>query len=254
MGTVAICQTVNMFLLLLLPAVALAIQDQFIVNGNDVDIADYPWQGSYRTGTGSHSCGCVSVGGNWVLTAGHCGGSAAYTAGFGNSIRTSVEVFNIQSVLRHPDYNVGTGFTPNDFSVVTMTGDVSGTNISPATMSTTPANPETNGAITGWGRTRGSCGLPSNLQGAPIPIISDSECTSQWGSSFNSDLMICVYNGQQGACNGDSGGPLVVGSTLYGPTSWGRSGCATTSPSVYAKVGAVSDWLCANTQGEALGC
>ena len=48
----------------------------------------------------------------------------------------------------------------------------------------------------------GSCSLPTTLQGVdPIPIISDSECTSRWGSSFNSALMICVYNGSQGSCN-----------------------------------------------------
>ena len=48
----------------------------------------------------------------------------------------------------------------------------------------------------------GSCSLPSALQGVdPMPIISDSECTSRWGSSFNSALMICVYNGSQGSCN-----------------------------------------------------
>ena len=48
----------------------------------------------------------------------------------------------------------------------------------------------------------GSCALPSALQGVdPMPIISDSECTTRWGSSFNSQLMICVYNGSQGSCN-----------------------------------------------------
>ena len=53
---------------------------------------------------------------------------------------------------------------------------------------------------------------------------------------------------------GDSGGPLTVNSTLYGLTSWGRSGCATSSPSVYAKVGAVRDWICENTSNGAEGC
>ena len=48
----------------------------------------------------------------------------------------------------------------------------------------------------------GSCSLPSNLVGVPeLPIISDSECSTRWGASFNADLMICVFNGQQGACN-----------------------------------------------------
>ena len=44
------------------------------IMGNKVDHDSF--QGSYRTGTGSHSCGCVYASGQWVLTAGHCGGSS----------------------------------------------------------------------------------------------------------------------------------------------------------------------------------
>ena len=32
-------------------------------------------QGSYRTASTFHTCGCVFVGGRYVLTAGHCGGT-----------------------------------------------------------------------------------------------------------------------------------------------------------------------------------
>merc|ERR1711893_171657 len=255
MGTVNLNSS-KMFVLLLLPALATAISsDNFIVNGQNVNIANYPWQGSYRTGTGSHTCGCVFLGSTWTLTAGHCGGSSAYTAGYGSSTRTSVTPFSISSVTRHPSYGVGSGFTPNDFSVVRTASTPSGSNISPGTIASSSSNPGGNGAITGWGRTCGSCGLPSALQGVdPMPIISDSECTSRWGSSFNSNLMICVYNGSQGSCNGDSGGPLSVGSTIYGVTSWGVSGCGTNYPSVYAKVGAVRSWICSTTSNGAQGC
>merc|ERR1712044_26977 len=172
MGTSSSSEPLNMFLLFLLPAVALAIQDEFIVNGNDVNIANYKYQGSWRPSSGSHSCGCVAVGGNWVLTAGHCGGSSSYTAGFGNSNRVSATPFSIASVTRHPQYNVGSGFTPNDFSVVRMASSPSGSNISPATLASNANNPGGNGWITGWGRTCGSCSLPSALQGVNLPIIS----------------------------------------------------------------------------------
>merc|ERR1712044_133361 len=236
MGTVSLNST-KMFVLLLLPALATAISsDNFIVNGQNVNIANYPWQGSYRTGTGSHTCGCVFLGGTWTLTAGHCGGSSAYSAGYGSSTRTSVTPFSISSVTRHPSYGVGSGFTPNDFSVVRTASTPSGSNISPGTIASSSSNPGGNGAITGWGRTCGSCGLPSALQGVdPMP-------------------MICVYNGSQGSCNGDSGGPLSQGSTIYGVTSWGVSGCGTNYPSVYAKVGAVRSWICSTTSNGAQGC
>ena len=87
-----------------------------------------------------------------------------------------------------------------------------------------------------------------------MPIISDAECTSLMGTSFQSSNMICVYNGSQGVCNGDSGGPLSVGSTIYGLTSWGRTQCVTSGASVFAKVGAESDWICSTTNNGAQGC
>ena len=54
---------------------------------------------------------------------------------------------------------------------------------------------------------------------------------------------------------GDSGGPMTVGSTLYGITSWGPNACTTgTAPSVYARVGAYTNWICSNTNGNVYGC
>merc|ERR1711893_549135 len=116
MGTTIFHSPAKMFVLLLLPALAAAVtSDNFIANGQNVNIANFPFQGSYRTASGSHTCGCVFVGANWVLTAAHCGGSTSYSMQFGTSIRSAGGVVSgISGVLRHPDYNVGPGFTPND--------------------------------------------------------------------------------------------------------------------------------------------
>ncbi len=44
----------------------------YIIGGDDVQVpGTYPWQGSL-TFLGSHSCGCVLLTDQWVLTAGHC--------------------------------------------------------------------------------------------------------------------------------------------------------------------------------------
>ena len=56
-------------------------------------------------------------------------------------------------ILQHPDYDQGLGFTPNDISVVQASSDISGSNISPATIAPNANNPGGNGWITGWGRT-----------------------------------------------------------------------------------------------------
>merc|ERR1712150_11989 len=247
----------KMFVLcLLLPTLGSALTaDNHIVGGKDVDIAQYPWQGSYRTSSDSHTCGCVYVGGTWTLTAGHCGGSSTYTVGYGHSDRHSVTVYTIASVIRHPNYGQGNGFTPNDFAVVQTTETPSGINVSPGTIAMTPENPRGFGDISGWGRTCGDCALADTLQAySNMEIISDGECSHEWGGSFNSQFMICVWSMSGSSCNGDSGGPLSVGSTIYGLTSWGIIGCNPYYPSVYAKVGAASAWFCSTTDGEAAGC
>ena len=242
--------SVAVYLLALVP-LALCSPTSHIVGGSPVDIADYNYQGSYRTGTGSHSCGCVFVGGQFALTAGHCGGSTAYTMEFGNSNRGTGPYTGVAEVLRHPDYNVGPGFTPNDISIVTISGAVQG-NPTAGVIAPNADNPGGSGWITGWGRTCGSCALPIALQGTQIPIITDALCSELHGTSFQASSMICVWDevGKQiGACNGDSGGPLGVNGTIYGLTSWGRSGCLTTFPSAYNRVGAFNSWICTNSEG-----
>ncbi len=42
-----------------------------IIGGAPVQISDYPWQCSLRF-SGSHTCGCVNLGGDKILTAAHC--------------------------------------------------------------------------------------------------------------------------------------------------------------------------------------
>ena len=55
-----------------------------------------------------------------------------------------------------------------------------------------------------YGVVAGSCALPVALQGANLDVISDAQCESLRGTSFQSSNMICVWdtvNQQLGACN-----------------------------------------------------
>lgn len=116
--------------------------------------------------------------------------------------------------------------------------------------------------ITGWGRTCGSCPLPTNLQETIIPILDDVTCEGRYPVSFNAALHVCVWdsvNQDVGSCNGDSGGPLVCQTSataawdLVGVTSWGTSGCPTTEASVYTRVASYRQFVCDETAG-AVGC
>merc|ERR1712018_326521 len=228
--------------------------EERIVNGHDVDIADFPWQGSYRPASGSHSCGCVFVGGSSVITAGHCGGTTRHTMEFGSSVRGKGQVYGVAMALRHPQYGVGQGFTPHDFTVVKSRAPISGENIKAGKLAQDGTNPMGDVWLTGWGRTCGFCGIPTHLKGFNPPLISDRACLQKMGRSFNSELMICAYNGHSSSCNGDSGGPMSQGDTILGVTSWGRGGCPVSAASVYAKVGAVRSWICKELDYEPRGC
>lgn len=253
-----------MYLLLLLGAatvVAARNPDQRIINGTNADPGEYPWQGAWNTAAGSLTCGCMLVHQWWVFTAGHCVGSSGYTAEFGSNTRGQGIRYAYEYLIRHPDYDVGQGFTPNDIAIVRLVGE--GVDL------TNPAIKPVEGLdigvdrtrqtcfITGWGRTCGGCPLPTQLQEVQIPVIDEALCGQMWGVSYNADLHICVWdkdNQDVGSCNGDSGGPLVCQNAgkweLCGITSWGYTGCSTNYPSVYARVSAFRAWVCQNTGGE----
>ena len=111
--------------------------------------------------------------------------------------------------------------------------------------------------ILGWGMIDPEYDIvPTLLQGAQVPLISDQTCQDLYGISYDPQTMMCagilssseeVTDGVD-TCYGDSGGPLVVyngGNTpmLVGLTSWGID-CATDRfYGVYTRLSAVSEWV-----------
>ena len=105
-------------IILLLATPIFAVKDAYIVGGSAASNGDWPWQGGWLSG-GSFSCGCALVHSRWILTAAHCVGGpvSSYDAEFGSITRGSGTVYNVNTVVRHPSYNVGTGAYPNDVAV-----------------------------------------------------------------------------------------------------------------------------------------
>ena len=54
--------------------------------------------------------------------------------------------------FKHPDYDVGEGWLPNDLTVVHASEELTGENIAPGTMAPNANHPGGSGWITGWGR------------------------------------------------------------------------------------------------------
>jgi trypsin len=101
--------------------------------------------------------------------------------------------------------------------------------------------------ISGWGTTMKcttSCGSTSDtLMAATTHIVADANCSSDYGSDFDSTTMVCAGEPSGGVdtCGGDSGGPLQASLgggayVLVGVTGWG-DGCAQAgAPGVYTRV------------------
>lgn len=92
--------------------------DTQIIGGENAVANAWPWQGGLLV-SGTFSCGCSIVNAGWIITAGHCVGGPVtdYTIEVGSINRGSGTHINAISVTRHPNYNVGSGYTPNDLAV-----------------------------------------------------------------------------------------------------------------------------------------
>jgi hypothetical protein len=156
----------------------------------------------------------------------------------------------------------------NDIALLRLKDTINFTNATPINIIT--ANDVTAGAITpgvlswvtGWGYTSVSPDvLPTALQKVQLPIISNAQAASVWGTKITAtDLMAGYLNGNKDACNGDSGGPLVVPVSgeyrLAGLVSWGSPSCNTYG--AYSRVSDFDDWILKNTgflpKGDSIVC
>ncbi|VDI66723.1 Hypothetical predicted protein [Mytilus galloprovincialis] len=231
-----------------------------IIQGQDADIADFPWQVSLRTSSDSHTCGGIILTDTWILTAAHCTQGSGYTIRVGDTNRNNGERYQVRRVINHANYNDGSGTISNDISLIELSSSLSfGSTVAP--ISLPPAGQLFESAscvITGWGRTCGTCGLPTILQKLNTLALRNTECANYMRPISGVNLLsshICVHNQnsnpQDGACNGDSGGPMtctVSGQTyVAGVTSWVISsqstGCLPDYPSVYTRVTSFLSWI-----------
>ncbi|XP_052099028.1 elastase-1-like [Mytilus californianus] len=257
----------------LLPAVFADPQTTFlsrIVNGQDAEPNEFPWQVSlqYRSDTTqeySHICGAVVLDANRILTAAHCVehdptisnyeivvGGHSLTEQNGNEQRRKLSDLKI-----HASYSNSGGYN-NDIAVLILSSSLTLiTDI--VERATLPLSAQTftgkNCYISGWGRTVANGPLPDILQKAATSVITHSDCRTRLGFTgilyLSAQAHICIYSGSNSACNGDSGGPLVcdVSTTntenwqLAGVTSWGLTDCPVGSPSVYVRISSYIDWI-----------
>lgn len=247
-----------------------------ITGGTTALISDFPWQVYFISG--NYRCGGSIINGNWVLTAAHCtrddtgvaipASTMFVQVGANNPINITTEgkTYAVSAAIVHEAYDDGTLL--NDIALLKLKDTINFTNATPinlVTPSDVAAGAITPGVlswVTGWGLTSVSPKVtPTTLMKVQLPIISNAQAASVWGSSIAAtDLMAGYLNGNKDACNGDSGGPLVVPVSgeyrLAGIVSWGSSQCNTYG--AYTRVSDFNDWILKNTgflpKGDSIVC
>jgi hypothetical protein len=230
-----------------------------IAGGTNAVISDFPWQVYYISG--NYRCGGSIIGNNWVVTAAHCTKNSTGGATPASEMFVRVGLNNPSNANEGKTYSVSEAIVNegydsqtllNDIALLRLTDTINFVNATPIKLVTTvdavkgAIDPGVMSWVTGWGLTNVNPEVfPTSLQKVQLPIISDAQASTVWGTIPATDLMAGYLNGNKDACNGDSGGPLVVPVfgeyKLAGIVSWGSPNCNTYG--AYTSVSDMESWI-----------
>jgi secreted trypsin-like serine protease len=200
-------------------------------------------------------CGGALIDKDSVLTAAHCvyGESATpLQVAVGKTVLSSDQgqTRRVSRIFVHPKYNPNLNIA-HDVAVIKLKRPVSG--IAPVKLATASQDyletPGRDATVAGWGNTvaqppDGDAGSswPDRMREAQVPLVSDSQGQSVYGSSYFPSLMVAAGETGKDTCQGDSGGPMFSKVsdryTQIGVTSFGTGCGASGYPGVYAEVNA----------------
>jgi trypsin len=248
-----------------------------VVGGTPADPGEYPHQvailinGLPGIPLRSLVCGGSLVSPDTVLTAAHCvtefvaSGPNLQDIAFRAVPPTLIDVLvdthdlgaggggqrlHVRRIRAQPEFLATAGASGGDVAVLQLAGNATSAPVDIVTPGQESLwAPGTDATVTGWGETDDDPVTPL-LQEATIPIVSDSDCATAYGSDFDPSKMLCAGNletGGEGACFGDSGGALVVdngGDPLEVGVVLGGDFCgAPELPDVYTRLAPFSSFV-----------
>ncbi|XP_067896971.1 suppressor of tumorigenicity 14 protein-like [Heterodontus francisci] len=234
-----------------------------IINGNDAELGEWPWQVSLHFDSLGHTCGATLINTWWLLSASHCFHDVypykysdrqlwkVYIGAHSQAIsETAVEMRLIKRMIIHEQFNNIT--MDYDIALLELSEPVVYNNYIqpvclPSALHVFPANRKC--YITGWGLLQEDGQLPMILQKGEVRIINQTTCNNFIGNILSSRMLCAGYlTGEVDACEGDSGGPLACEEPsgkwfLAGIVSWGQ-GCGRYGhPGVYTRITKFQDWI-----------
>ncbi|XP_041032784.1 trypsin-3-like isoform X1 [Carcharodon carcharias] len=239
----------RLFLLVSLLGLAVAGDDDKIINGYSCPPHSQPWQVIFTTDT-YRWCGGSVINEWWILSAAHCEQPAhtlvAYIGDHDTNVHEGTEQYiGASKVIIHPHYNPQT--LDNDVMLVKLSSPVQfNSYVRPIELSSSCPTAGLQCLVSGWGNllNDGEVLYPADLQCLDVPVLSPSTCQKAYPGSITSSMFCAGFmEGGKDSCQGDSGGPLVCNEKLEGIVSWGI-GCAERNyPGVYTKVCNYTSWI-----------
>ncbi len=227
-----------------------------IVNGQQADIANHPWQVSLQDSQG-HMCGGSIIDANTIVTAAHCteGLSAnqlSIVAGASNLDSGNGQKVEVSTVKNHPDYaarEIG------DVAVIKLSSPLTfNDRVQPIQLATADElQAATTATVSGWGATSETSEADQpDLLAVDVPLVGDDACQTALGN-VDAAAETCAGGTGTDSCYGDSGGPLVIRNAdgtpkLAGVVSWGDE-CGGSTPGVYAEVPNYTDFITSGGEG-----